>query len=201
MEKLAEKSNSYKADIQSEVKIRTRQRILDAVRELFLEKWIDQLTLLDISQRAGVTVQTLLRHFDSRELLILTAVDEIDLGGSQCEVVSHQGNLQSIIKALTDYYEIYGLWILRAIAQEDRFSQLNNAITRFRLQHREWVQLSFEVYLRALSPQSRQLLEDQLYSLTEVYLWRIYRIDLGKSREILENTWIRMLRSLLQSYR
>ena len=201
MEKLSEKPNTYKADIQSEVKTRTRQRILEAVRELFLEKWIDQLTLLDVSQRAGVTVQTLLRHFGSRELLILTAVEEIDLGGSQCEVVPHQGDLQSIIKALTDYYEIYGLWILRAIAQEDRFSQLNNAITRYRLQHREWVQLSFEVYLRALSPQSRQLLEDQLYSLTEVYLWRIYRIDLGKSREILENTWIRMLRSLLQSYR
>ena len=192
---------NYRADVQSEIKTLTRQRILNAYRELFLSLWADQITLEYIARQAHVTVQTILRHFGSRDMLVSVAIAELDLGNDQRVVPEQQGNLQTITTALADFYEVYGINILRAIAQEDRFPQLNLLLTRSRRMHREWVQHSFDVYLRALSSQNRRQLEDQLYSLTEVYFWRIYRIDLGKSREILENTWVRMLRSLLQSYR
>lgn len=201
MEIISEKPKNYKADVQSEIKTLTRLRILAACRDLFLEKWVDQITLEDVARQANVTVQTLLRHFGTRDALVNLAISEIDLGIQMRKVPPQQGNLQTITSAVTEFYEVYGLYLLRAIALEDRFPQLNLLLTRSRRMHREWVQHSFDVYLRALSPQNRQQLEDQLYSLTEVYFWRVYRIDLGKSREILENTWVRMLRSLLQSYR
>jgi AcrR family transcriptional regulator len=201
MKKINSQTPNYRADVQSEIKTLTRQRILAACQDLFLSLWVDQITLQDVANRANVTVQTILRHFGSRDILVNMAIAELDLGNDQRNVPVQQGNLQTITAALIDFYEIYGLNILRTIAQEDRYPQLNLLLTRNRRLHREWVQRSFDVYLRALSPLNRQQLEDQLYSLTEVYFWRIYRIDLGKSREILENTWQRMLRSLLQSYR
>ena len=198
---ITKQESKYRADVQSEIKTLTRQRILAACRELLLSLWADQIVLEDIARQANVTVQTILRHFGSRDTLVHLAIAELDLGNGKRTVPEQQGNLQTITTALADFYEVFGINILRAIAQEDRYPQLNLLLTRARRLHREWVQLSFDVYLRALSPQNRQQLEDQLYSLTEVYFWRIYRIDLGKTREILENTWVRMLRSLLQSYR
>jgi AcrR family transcriptional regulator len=201
MNTTTDQETSYRADVQSEIKALTRQRILAACRELLLSQWADRITLQDIAVKANVTVQTVLRHFGSRDDLVHLAIAEMDLGIGERIVPAQQGNLQAITTGMTDFYEAYGLNILRAIAQEDRYPQLNQLLTRSRRLHREWVLASFDVYLRALSPNNRQQLTDQLYSLTEVYFWRMYRIDLGKTREILENTWVRMLRSLLQSYR
>ncbi|HEX6339374.1 MAG TPA: TetR family transcriptional regulator, partial [Jiangellaceae bacterium] len=41
----------------------TGERILRAVLDLHLERFHDQITLEDVADRAGVTVQTVLRRF------------------------------------------------------------------------------------------------------------------------------------------
>ena len=55
----------------------THRRILDAARALFLDHWYDQVTLEQVAEDAGVSKQTVLRRFGSKEGLFAAVVDEL----------------------------------------------------------------------------------------------------------------------------
>ena len=55
----------------------THRRILDAARALFLDHWYDQVTLEQVAEEAGVSKQTVLRRFGSKEGLFAAVVDEL----------------------------------------------------------------------------------------------------------------------------
>lgn len=190
----------YNASVQAEIRALTHQRVLDGAAALFLEKWLDEMTLQDVAEKSGVTVQTLLRHFGSRDQLFITAIQEIDLGADGRRAEPQSGNVKEIVKAITDYYEEYGDGVLRCLAQEIRFPMLDIPLKKGRVQHRNWVKKVFAIYLTRLSGDERQDLEDQLYSLCEVYLWRIYRIDFKKSRAALEKAWFIQIKSVIESF-
>lgn len=57
-------------------KAETRQKIVDASIELFLERSHGLVTLEDVAERAGIHVQTLYRHFPNKASLML-AGDEL----------------------------------------------------------------------------------------------------------------------------
>src|SRR5512133_1742925 len=63
----------YRGTVQAEVAALTRQRIIEAALLLFAEQWVDQIRLEQVAQRADVTVQTVLRHFGSKEGLVAAA--------------------------------------------------------------------------------------------------------------------------------
>jgi AcrR family transcriptional regulator len=54
----------------------TRAGIIRAVLELHMERFHNEITLELVADRAGVTVQTVLRHFGSRDGLITAAADQ-----------------------------------------------------------------------------------------------------------------------------
>ncbi|MFD1732876.1 TetR/AcrR family transcriptional regulator [Deinococcus malanensis] len=64
---------SYRGTAQAGIAARTRELILEAMLTLAAERWLDQITLDQVASRAGVTVQTVLRHFESKEQLISAA--------------------------------------------------------------------------------------------------------------------------------
>lgn len=193
-------TRKYNARVQSDIKALTRQRILNAARDLFLEKWIDELTLKDVAGYAGVTVQTVIRHFGTREQLLHTAVEEIDLGARDHRRVAADGSLSGIVMALVDYYEIYHAWVLRSLAQESRVPDLSISLTKGRRQHRDWLLTCFAVYLNEVAESDREDLTNQLYTLCEVYVWRVYRLDLKQPRSILEAAWRSLLGAVIQYY-
>ena len=47
----------------------TRERVLEAAIDLHTERLSSDISLADIAGAAGVSVQTLLRHFGSREVM------------------------------------------------------------------------------------------------------------------------------------
>jgi AcrR family transcriptional regulator len=51
----------------------TQRRIVDAVEELLLEVGPDQVTLKGVSERSGVALATLYKHFESRQDLLAAA--------------------------------------------------------------------------------------------------------------------------------
>src|SRR5215469_13505244 len=63
----------YRGHAQAEIAALTAQRILQAALELYEQAWLDQITLEQVAMRAGVTVQTVLRRFGSKEQLIAEA--------------------------------------------------------------------------------------------------------------------------------
>ncbi|MHB8133178.1 MAG: TetR/AcrR family transcriptional regulator [Anaerolineaceae bacterium] len=192
---------SYRASIQSEIRELTHKRILDAVWDLSLDFWLDEITLSQIADRANVSVQTLFRHFDSRDVLIEKSLENFiqtirDLRSDTLDV-----SVQSIVDTLLNSYEQNGNWFFRLQSQENRFpgrAKWNRAWQEIQL---EWVQRNFSVYLQALSPINQQELEQILVGMTDVHFWKVYRHDLGKSLEETRQIWIRVLRAVLLSYR
>lgn len=52
---------------------RTREAIVDAAAELFLERGFDQVSVLEVAQRAGVVEKTVFNHFPVKEGLVFDA--------------------------------------------------------------------------------------------------------------------------------
>ncbi|HLX87703.1 MAG TPA: TetR/AcrR family transcriptional regulator, partial [Acidimicrobiales bacterium] len=48
----------------------TRQRIIGVMIRCCLEDWYDEITLRDVADGAGVSLQTVLNHFSSKEGLL-----------------------------------------------------------------------------------------------------------------------------------
>ncbi|MEM1132105.1 MAG: TetR/AcrR family transcriptional regulator [Pseudomonadota bacterium] len=57
-------------------KAETRKKILEASLELFFERQLDDVTLEDVAERAGIHVQTLYRHFPNK-VSLMVAGDEL----------------------------------------------------------------------------------------------------------------------------
>ncbi len=186
---------------QAQLAAMTRQRIFLAIRELLREGWLDSLTTQNIAARAGVSVQSLYRHFDSRDNLIASALDALQLVDAPFPAPPQQLSLADILSSLNAYYEMHGPAMLKLKCQASRQAQLSLQWRQFQEQHRAWVQTNFQVFLEALYPLRRQELEDQLICLTSVEFWGVYHLDLGRSQVELLEGWQRILRALLQAYR
>jgi AcrR family transcriptional regulator len=53
---------------------KTRERIVDAAIELFVTRWYDEVTLREVASRSGVSLQTVVNHFGSKERLLAEVV-------------------------------------------------------------------------------------------------------------------------------
>ena len=67
-------SRQYRMKVRAEASEETGQRILEAAQQLFGEPLYDQVSLQAVADRAGVGVQTVIRHFTSKEQLFAAVV-------------------------------------------------------------------------------------------------------------------------------
>lgn len=198
---MPKQKKSYSANIQMEIKTHTNQRILAAVKALTLDFWLDEITLLQIAEKANVSIQTLFRHFGSREQLIQHAVSQISAEIRVQHAIPEEVSVQSIVSNLDEYYDLNGLFIIRLRSQAARLAEFEEFQAGWQNSHHRWIQNSFAVYLQALTTVSQNELTDTLFGLTDVHFWYVYHHELRKSRQELNLIWVRILRSLLLSYR
>jgi AcrR family transcriptional regulator len=161
----------------------TRRRILHAALALYAERWIDQLTLDEVAARAGVTVQTVLRRFGSKDGLLAAAGDELERQVVQQRFAAPIGDVAGAIRNLFDHYEEVGDLVLRALAQEGRHAPIRALTDRGRRLHREWVARAFAPLLADMPEREGERLLAQLVAVTDVYVWKLLRRDLGLDRE------------------
>ena len=187
---------SYRMGARAEAAEETRSRILDAVISLHMERYYDQISLNDVAGRAGVTVQTVLRRFGSKDGLIEAASEE-----ASERVVSQRGeapvgDIAGAVENLVDHYEEWGESTLRLLAQEDRVPAFRKATDAGRALHYEWVERTFAPMLAEREGEKRRRLLAQLVAVCDVYLWKILSRDLGLSREQTELGLTEMILSL-----
>ena len=174
----------------------TRRRILGAVISLHMERYYDQISLEDVAARAGVTVQTVLRRFGSKEGLIDAASEE-----ARERVISQRGeapvgDVAGAVENLVDHYEEWGDSALRLLAQEDRVPAFRRATEAGRAMHREWVDRTFAPLLDGRSGEARERLLAELVAVCDVYFWKILRKDLGLGREQTELALVETISAL-----
>jgi AcrR family transcriptional regulator len=159
----------------------TRRRILVATRDLGLETMSLEIVLRDVAARADVSVQTVLRHFGSRDGLFAATMEFVQSDLLREREVPAGGDVGSAVTALFDEYESNGDWVITMLGREGTDPAVRQMTDRGRQMHRHWVRSAFGPLL---SP-GRLLGEeavDLLVVATDVYTWKLLRRDRGLDR-------------------
>lgn len=136
--------------------------------------------LEDVAADAGVTVQTVVRKFGSK--MGLLEVAHKHMGESVAmRRVADPGDLDGAINALTHDYEEAGPLVLRLLDQEQMHPVLKPSLDVGRRRHREWLKETFADHLKKLTPARREAMLDALVVAADIYVWRLVRIDMGRS--------------------
>lgn len=159
----------------------TEQRILGAARELFTSRFYDEVTLGDVAAAAGVTSQTVLRRFGSKEGLVAAVAERAEHEVRAERGRAPAGDVRGAIANLVAHYEREGDNVLRLLAQEDRVPALKRVTDEGRRLHYDWVERVFAAELAAADPADRPRRRAQLIAVCDVYAWKVLRRDLGLS--------------------
>ena len=189
----------YRQNARAAATQETRERILQTMREAFLTRWIDEVTLAEVAASAGVTVQTVVNHFGGKEGLIDGVVERF---GQEVEAVRYRaepGDVAGAVDALLDDYEETGDAIWRILALEDRYAALGSLLATGRAGHRGWIEHTFAGTLAALPAPAREQRVALLVAATDLYTWKLMRRDMGMSRDAVAAAMRELLQSLTRS--
>jgi AcrR family transcriptional regulator len=173
-------------------------RILETVRRDFLLRYVDDVTLDEVAAAAGVTVQTLLRRYGSKEGLFTAAAELLhrDFLASRGQVAP--GDVAMAVRMIVQGYERNGDTVLRGLFQEERVAAIGSLVERGRRSHQEWISRVFEPWLVATKRRDRVRLHAQLVAILDVFTWKLFRRDLGLSIGETETAMRELVESLLR---
>jgi AcrR family transcriptional regulator len=172
----------YRQVARAEARQRTRDALLDAAsRELYEGDW-PKVSLAVVAERAGVSKQTLLRHFGSKEgLLVQTLIRAAAEIGDQ-RWSAPAGDVPGTIENLLDHYDAWGERALRVGSWQNDQGMLAVLSLGARQLHYQWVEHAFAPWLAELSGEPRRRTRGALIALCDVQTWWILSHDLGLDR-------------------
>lgn len=178
---MAEPARAYRMGARAESTARTRERILAVARDRFVELPYDEVRLAEVAATAGVTQQTLLNHFSSKEGLLLGVVEVLapEIEGLRGSVPG--GDVAAAVRGLMRQYEALGDANVRLAAVAERIPELARGLAFARASHTGWLEQTFADAL-PFEPRVRRRVLDALYAATDVGTWKLLRRDLGRSR-------------------
>jgi AcrR family transcriptional regulator len=159
----------------------TARQILDAFSVCMRRQWFDEVTLEEVAERAGVHVRTVIRRFGSKEGLLEAFVDDF-LPSIAIDRATPPGDVAAAIDRLMDIYETWGDSVIRNLAQEHRHPALKRLLDLGRERHRAITAETYASWLDRLAMPDRARTLDALIAATDVYVWKLARRDMGRSR-------------------
>jgi AcrR family transcriptional regulator len=188
------KSRKYDMGTRQQAKNATRDAIIKAAVDTFMAERSFAITLPAVAERADVTVKTVLRHFGNREGLIDAAWSHA-WDDVMAEREPPFDDAEAALRVLIAHYERRGEMVLTMLADgnDPRAREMTDS---GRLAHREWVE---QVFARRLPEprDARARLIDVLVVATDVYAWKLLRIDRGLSIDEVCDRMLFMTDSLL----
>lgn len=173
---------------------RTAESIVDATEALLGGGSLADLTLATIAQRAGVTVQTVMRHMGSRAGCLEAVYRRVEHRVQEQRGGAAPGDVDGALDGLLLHYESEGRLVLNLLAQEHTGPEAQDAVEQGRSFHRAWVERCFGPLLEA----GDTVGVDALVAATDLYVWRLLRLDLGRSPEATRNVIERLVRAALE---
>lgn len=162
----------------------TRERILRAFYEIWLERPYDQMTMDEVAAAAGVARQTVIRQFGTKDELAVAVVDWLR-PVEEASRESEPGDVDGAIHRLVGRYEELGDANIRLLELEGRLPEVDYALQQARASHRAWIVDTF-------TPPDDEHVVMALYAATDVTLWKLLRRDFSRSRAATESI-MRML--------
>lgn len=191
------KKRPYRMVARAAAAARTRERILDAVLALASERFVEEISLADVADGAGVTVQTVLRHFEGREALLEAAARRGDEAVEAVRREVRPGDIEGTARRVVGDYERFGDTVMLSLAQEGRVPFVRPIVERGRSLHHAWIDSVFEPHLARRQGLSRARLRAQLIVATDVYTWKLLRRDLRLSRRQTERAIAELIQRIL----
>jgi AcrR family transcriptional regulator len=157
----------------------TEQLILGAAGEIIATEDFDALSMRRVAAKAGVSLSTVVRHFGTKDALLAALVAQGDDDQERNELRSRMepGDVAAAIRVVTGDYEEAGQQLMHMLGQEHRFPALSTLLDIGRRGHRRWVRWAFAPQLAGRSDASKAQREDLLVVATDVYTWKLLRLD------------------------
>lgn len=174
----------------------TRERIVAAAVELALTHAYEDITLAAIAAAAGVSHQTVLNHFESKEGVAAAAAEVIARDTEAARGRATPGDVAGAIAILVGEYERIGDANARWAMSAERLGTLAPRLEAARTKHRAWLErIVGDALPRAAAPRRRAL--HALHVATDVFSWRLLRRDLGLDRRETEATIVGLVEAIL----
>ena len=171
----------------------TRERILRAAYDQFSEQSYDQVSIESVARAAGVSRQTVIRQFGTKDELAFAVVDW-QKPREDAFRAAEPGDIDAAVTRLVDRYEEMGDANVRMLELEGRVPAIDHLLEVSRAGHRAWIE-------RTLLPDGVSGDLEQvvlaLYAATDVTVWKLLRRDLGQTRPATESVILRLVRAVL----
>ena len=171
-------------------------RVLDVALQLFTDKPYEDVSLDEIAAKAKVTKRTILRRFGSKGSLLLAADERGGREEMRRRDEAPVGDVQSAVALIVASYERFGPNRLRMLAQEERIPVIARDVGEGRRLHVSWVERTFAPSIDKLTGTARKRRIVALVALTDVYMWKLLRLDHGLSRGDTERVLVELIEKL-----
>jgi AcrR family transcriptional regulator len=183
-------TRTYTMTARAEAAEATRRRILDATIALAGERPFAEITLEAIAERASVSVRTVLRQFGSRDALMAATMEAAN-AETEAERRTPPGDADAAVATVVAHYERRGRAALLMLAQEGHDDVARRVTDRGKALHRTWVRDAF-------TPATDDaVVLDLLVVATDVYTWKLLRLDRGHSRVVTQQRMLDLVRAVL----
>jgi len=189
---------TYTMAVRAEGMAATRERIVKAALKLLLEQAYEDVTLAAIAQAAGVSHQTVLNHFASKENVGAAAAEKLSRETQEVRDRAVPDDQPGAIAVLVGEYERFGDPAARWAMASERLGSLAPLLDRARAGHQAWLDRIFSDRLPK-APAARRHAIHALHAATDVYTWKLLRRDLRLSRADTERIMLDLVYGILGS--
>jgi len=174
----------------------TRDRIVEAALRLALEQAYEDITLVAIAETAGVSHQTVLNHFASKENVAAAAGELLSRQTLAAREKAMPGDHTSAVAILVEEYERFGDANARWAIASDGLGSLSTMLDDARAGHQAWLGRIFSDQLPR-APVARRRAIHALHAATDVYTWKLLRRDLKLTRVETERIMLDLINGIV----
>ena len=187
---------AYQKRARAEAEQATIDSILTSAFSAFVREPFDRVTLQSIAEHSGVTVQTVIRHFGSKEKLFETLAEREAPRILARREADGAAGLPAAVEALLSHYEEDADMVLNFIAQEHLFEPVRRVVEMGRRVHREWVETHCADILAGAEGVERERLIHAAFAVTDLGTWKLLRREIGLAKREVAAVMIELLNGL-----
>lgn len=189
----------YRKTARAQSERKTAEAILNAALEAFAGEPFDRVTLRRIAAASGVTIQTVLRRFGSKEQLFEALVERERPRILAARDFPDTTDLRAALETLVQHYEADGDLILNLIAQERLFAPIRRVVEGGRQVHRDWVERHCGDLLGSCQEEEREKCLHAAIAATDMSTWKLLRRDLGLGEAEVVSIMITLLNGMKEA--
>lgn len=176
-----------------------RDRMIAAAIRLLHDRPFEDVTLQAVADAADVSLKTVVRHFGTKDELVVACVRARSREESALRATP-AGDVRAAVQVLAERYDVLGATTLRLLAAEERFPAVAAALAVARRQHLAWLAEVFAPWLPCRGARERARRLAQLFGATEIVVWHSWRTHLGLDRGDAEAALASTLTALVASW-